>query len=135
MNKIGLFLVISCGLWACQTKDEVKFDQYVAEGYSLYGINCANCHQENGLGLAGLYPPIAKEYLKDKAALACMMRNGMAGKMVVEGKVYNRVMPGNLTLKDLEIAEIATYLGSRWNNERTITTTDSVKSALLRCAN
>ena len=135
MKKIALVVALGCGLMACQTKEEVKFDQYVAEGYSLYGIHCANCHQENGRGLAGLYPPIAKEYLKDKAALACMMRNGMATKIVVEGKVYERPMPGNLTLKDLEIAEIATYLGSRWNDERTITTTESVKSALLRCPN
>ena len=135
MRVAPLFALFFCFLMGCQTKEEVKFDQYVAEGYSLYTIHCANCHQENGRGLAGLYPPIAKQYLKDKTALACMMRNGLVGNLVVEGKAYNRAMPGNLTLKDLEIAEIITYVGSRWNDEKTITQTDSVKSALLKCAN
>ena len=35
--------------------------QLVAQGKEAYASHCAACHQANGLGIAGVFPPIAAE--------------------------------------------------------------------------
>ncbi len=112
---------------------DVRRDQYVAEGYELFKANCANCHQEKGSGLEGLYPVIVKEYLVDNQTLACMIKNGMNQPIVVNGKSYSRPMPANLQLKDLEIAEIMTFLQNQYKVSEQITPTDSVVVWLQKC--
>ena len=113
--------------------NDVRRDQYVAEGYELFKANCANCHQEKGSGLEGLYPLIVKEYLVDNQKLACMIKNGMNQPIVVNGKSYSRPMPANLQLKDLEIAEIMTFLQNQYKVSEQITPTDSVVVWLQKC--
>lgn len=121
-------------LAACQSSEELKKDQYYAEGYQLYTTYCANCHQADGKGLANLYPPLAgSEYLADKSRFICITRYGMSGEITVAGKTYNRPMPANPTLKDLEIAEIATYVYTMWGKDSTYTSTETVTEALSQC--
>ncbi len=131
--RIGLlFLVVMSA--ACESKDELKRDQYYSEGYQLYTANCANCHQADGKGLANLYPPIiGSKYVSQTGPLVCIIKNGLEGEIVVAGKTYNRPMPANPKLTDIEIAEIVTYVSNSWGNETTYTRIDSVTASLLRC--
>jgi mono/diheme cytochrome c family protein len=117
-------------LTSCQDAQTVKRDQYLAEGYGLYQTHCANCHGKDGKGLAGLYPPIAPNYLTDKNKLTVWIKFGQQESIVVEGKPYTRPMPGNAALKELEIAEIITYVTNTWGQETTLWPTDSVATAL-----
>ena len=133
MYKIFIFVVVLF-VTACQSEQELKTEQYFSEGYQLYTSNCANCHQANGLGMANLYPPlIGSPSLKDKALLACIIKNGMKGDIAVEGKKFNRPMPANPKLMDLEIAEIITYLNVKWQKDSIYTTTEFVNKSLQLC--
>ena len=100
----------------------------------MYTSNCANCHQANGNGMANLYPPLAgSPALKDKALLACIIKNGMKGDISVNGKKFNRPMPANPKLMDLEVAEIITYVNMKWNKDSVYTTTAFVNKSLQTC--
>lgn len=119
---------------SCQDAEKLKTDQYYAEGYALYTTHCANCHQDDGKGMANLYPPLqGSEYLDNKELFICITRNGLSGEIEVAGKKYNRPMPANPNLKDIEIAEIVTYVYATWGNDTLYTPTDSVNQILTRC--
>ena len=132
------FLIAQCSLLitSCSYED-VKLKQYYIDGQALYKLHCANCHQENGQGLAGLYPPIAgSDFLKNnKELVLCSLRNGLKDTIVVNGKTYHQPMPANLQLQALDVAEIATYIYNEWGNEKVITDVKSVQKVLQRCKN
>ncbi len=131
-GRIGVLLLT---LSACQSAEELKTEQYYSEGYQLYTTQCANCHQADGQGLADLYPPLKESaYLGRNADLACIIKNGLAGEIRVAGKTYNRPMPANPKLTDIEIAEIVTYVTNTWGKETKYMPIDSVTAALTRCA-
>lgn len=107
-------IIVSC------TSRDPKFQQYFAQGQALYEKHCSNCHQKNGRGLGRLYPPLAaSDFLKnnfDKSM--CLMKYGIEGEIIVNGQSYNKPMPAIPSLTELEIAEIATYIGNSWGHER-----------------
>lgn len=129
-----LLVMVLTLISSCQTQEEIKQQKYITEGIRLYQTNCANCHQKNGEGLGGLYPPLAgSDYLTNKSAVICLMRNGLQGPIVVNKKHYNRVMPAQLQLSDLEIAELTTYMYNKWGNETTISGVKEVSKVLATC--
>lgn len=120
-SSIGLLL-------ACQSQEEIKRQKYITEGILLYQNNCANCHQNNGKGLESLYPPLAgANALAQKDSVIRWIRFGLQGPISVNGKQYNRPMPANPQLSDLEIAEIVTYIYNQWGGEDKLTSIDDVK--------
>ena len=121
--------------FSCDSQEEVKRKQYYIDGQVLYKMHCANCHQENGQGLAGLYPPImGSDYLiKNKESVLCSMRNGLQDTIVVNGKSYHQPMPANTQLQALDVAEIATYIYNEWGNEKVITDVKMVGKVLEGC--
>ena len=130
-GRIGVLLV---ALSACQSADELKTEQYYSEGYQLYTTHCANCHQADGLGLVDLYPPLSEStYLSRRNEMICVVKNGLSGEIKVGGKTYNRPMPANPKLTDIEIAEIVTYVTNTWGEKTVYMHTDSVTAALTRC--
>jgi len=130
---IVITVFIAC--LSCQSEEEIKRQRYITEGILIYKNNCANCHQPKGEGLAELYPPIAKsDYLTNKNQIICLMRYGQQGKIVVNGKSYNRPMPPQPQLSDLEIAELATYIYNEWGNETKVTDVKPVTPILKKCA-
>ena len=129
---LGFVLLLS--VLSCQSDEEIKRERYITEGILLYKNNCTNCHQNKGQGLAALYPPIAgSDYLADKNAVICLIKYGQQGPIVVNGKRYNRVMPAQLQLSDLEVAEITTYIYNQWGNEKKVTDAKQVKPILEAC--
>ncbi|WP_229601375.1 c-type cytochrome [Runella defluvii] len=128
---LASFLVVL--ILACQGGSAIKHEQYVAEGFTLFQTHCANCHQRDGKGLENLYPALATNYLKDKNQVICWIKNGVHQPMTVNGKSYNRAMPANPDLKELEIAEIMTYVYATWGKETEITTVETVQAALEKC--
>lgn len=130
-GRVGVLLIT---LSACQSADELKTEQYYSEGYQLYTTHCANCHQADGSGLADLYPPLSEStYLSRRNEMICIVKNGLSGEITVAGKTYNRPMPANPKLTDIEIAEIVTYVTNTWGEKTIYMHTDSVTAALTRC--
>jgi mono/diheme cytochrome c family protein len=88
------------------------------DAIELYLKNCGACHQPNGEGLPGAFPPLANsDYIAgDKSTLMESTVNGLSGPITVNGKEYNNVMPAMSYLSDEELASILTYVVHSWGN-------------------
>ena len=116
------------------SRDEIRLKQYKVEGAKIYATYCANCHQQDGKGLASLYPPLAEsDYLmEDLARAACIIKNGQSKEIVVNGATFNQMMPGN-PISNLEVAEVLTYITNEWGNDGGLTGVKDVDSWLENC--
>ena len=112
-----------------------KFQQYLVHGELLYTERCSNCHQKNGTGLGLLYPPLNKSDFVDTnfERAICVMKNGIEGELIVNGKSFNKKMPAIPSLTDIEVAEIATYVYNTWGRERGIVEVSDVSRILTSC--
>lgn len=137
MNRLTRYLAaiaFGASLFACQSEEEIKRERYITEGILVYKNACANCHQTKGEGLAALYPPLANsDYLRNKNDVICLIRYGQQGPIVVNGKSYNRPMPAQPQLSDLEVAELVTYIYNQWGQEKTVTDVTAVTPVLEQC--
>lgn len=90
-----------------------------AAGEGLYKTYCMGCHQAEGQGNPGVFPPLAKsDYLMaDKSRAIETVLNGHSGPIEVNGQTYNAPMPPMGHLKDDEIAHILSYVRSSWGNQ------------------
>ncbi len=93
-------------------------DAQIKAGAALYNGTCSVCHQGNGQGLPGVFPPLAKaDYLLgDSARTIDVVLNGLSGRIKVNGTEYNSVMPPMNQLNDDEISNILTFVNSSWGN-------------------
>lgn len=116
-------------------RTKIRLRQYMSEGKRLYEIYCANCHQIDGTGLARLYPPLKNSdyMLLNKREVICGIRYGQQGEIVVNGVLFNQPMPANLSITDLEIAEIATYIYTEFADSVQIITINDVKKIMESC--
>jgi nitrite reductase (NO-forming) len=103
--------------------------QQAKAGEVLFKGTCSVCHQETGLGLASVFPPLAKSdyLLKDKRRAIDVVINGLTGPVTVNGAVFDSVMPPMSQLNDDEIANILTYVLNSWGNDGGAITSAQVK--------
>jgi nitrite reductase (NO-forming) len=90
-------------------------------GKTTFAHVCAACHQPDGRGVPGAFPPLAgSDYLANASAdkLAQHIVNGLQGEIMVNGTAYNGVMPPMANLTDEEIAGALSFISSSWGNER-----------------
>jgi nitrite reductase (NO-forming)/hydroxylamine reductase len=101
---------------------EVSLSDRIARGQQLYLSNCAACHQPNGAGLAGAFPPLAKsDFINgNKTAAIKAVIDGLSGKITVNGQTYNGVMPNMAHLSNEDLADILTYVFNSWGNDKTV---------------
>lgn len=80
--------------------------------------NCMACHQRDGQGVAGNYPPLAdSEWVNgSRTTLAALVLHGLEGSVQVDGKTYNQVMPSWRHLTDEQIAAVLTYVRASFGN-------------------
>jgi cytochrome c551 len=115
-------------------KNGIKFTQYFNKGEQLYFKHCSNCHQKDGSGLGLLYPPLKDaDFMTNKNEVICIIKNGKAGEITVNGKQFNQEMPALPMLTDIEIAEIATYIYNSWTFNEGIIEVKDVSSILGKC--
>ncbi len=90
----------------------------IAAGKALFAGTCSTCHQANGEGLEGVFPPLAKSdwIAKNPKGVPTAILHGLQGKVVVNGKEYNSVMPPMNQLTDDEVANISTFVLNNWGN-------------------
>lgn len=102
--------------------DENTMD--LAEGKALYEAKCQVCHQANGEGLPGAFPPLAKsDFLADKTAAIKATINGLSGELTVNGVAFNSVM-APVPMSDEEILAVMNYVYNSWGNEGVVTAED-----------
>jgi len=90
-----------------------------AAGQKVYAQVCLGCHTEAGTGNPGVYPPLdGSEWVNSAPErLLNILIHGLTGPVTVAGEEYTGLMPGwGASLKDAEIAAVATYIRSAWGN-------------------
>lgn len=99
-----------------------KEDQAPAaiDGGALYAQQCAACHQANGEGLAGAFPPLvgAEWVTEDPETPIKIVLGGLSGPITVKGQTYNGAMPAfGAVFDDAQVAAVVTYIRGAWENE------------------
>lgn len=95
------------------------------DGAALYSSTCAACHQANGKGLPGAFPPLAGSTIVNDASPELLIR------IILQGydarPEYGVMAPFADMLNDQEIAAIATHERSSWGNKAQAVTPEEVK--------
>jgi cbb3-type cytochrome c oxidase subunit III len=91
-----------------------------AAGQKIYNANCSACHNANGTGESGVFPPLAGNPMvtgsPDKVIAA--VKDGLTGAATVNGKTYSGTMPAwKGKLSNTDIADVITYIRSSWGNK------------------
>jgi mono/diheme cytochrome c family protein len=95
---------------------------------------CAACHQADGKGTAGTFPPLSgSDWVneKDPGRIIRAVLNGLGGPISVNGHSFNNNMvPWGPTLNDEEIAAVITYVRQNkdWGNNASEVTPAQVKA-------
>jgi len=106
-----------------------NLQESMKRGKEVYALYCQNCHMENGQGMEGVNPPLAKTvYLKDAKKNIGIILNGQTGEVVVNGKKYNAIMNPLNYLDDKQIADVLNYVRNSWGNKYPIVTPAQVKA-------
>jgi nitrite reductase (NO-forming) len=99
------------------------FGQRVAtpEGKDLYKKYCLTCHQADGMGVSGMFPPLIKtpKVLGPADSLIVIVIYGLKGPAEVAGATYTQNMPAVKNITDPEIAEVLNYVRHSWGNKGT----------------
>lgn len=108
----------------------------IAAGKSIYDSNCAACHMPNGQGMPSAFPPLANsDYLNADVDRAIdVVFHGLQGEITVNGETYNSVMP-TLGLNDEDVANVLTYVYSKWENKGVEVTPEQVAKVRAASAN
>ena len=89
---------------------------------------------EDGNGLAKLIPPLTNsDYLKENQnKIACILRNGQKGKVIVNNVLYNQEMPGK-KYTEVQITNIINYINHAWGNDYGVVSLEESTIALRNC--
>ncbi|HEY8782814.1 MAG TPA: c-type cytochrome [Mucilaginibacter sp.] len=129
---IGFFLFIL--IVSCQSDEQIEFERYYSAGSLTYQTRCQNCHGASGEGLRGLIPPLTDSlFLKsNKSRLACSIKYGLRGKIIISGRSYQEKMPPT-DLPSIEIANVLTYITNSFGNKLGTINAQAVEGDLAKC--
>ncbi|HEY0947507.1 MAG TPA: cytochrome c [Opitutaceae bacterium] len=89
----------------------------VLRGEKLFAQTCAACHQPDGRGLPGAFPPLAGSdfLLADADRAVRVVTRGLSGPVTVNGVEYRSAMPP-MPLNDQDVAAVLSYVMQAWGN-------------------
>lgn len=102
-------------------------------GKAIYESLCLSCHQPEGQGLPGVYPPLAgSEWVTgEEDVLIKIVLHGLSGPITVGNTVYGDVPPlvmPPMGLDDQQAAEVLTYLRQNFGNSAPPVIPESVQA-------
>lgn len=114
--------------------DDAGADPFVTamkKGGSGYAV-CGGCHQGNGGGIPGQFPPLAgSEYVKGGTErLIRIVQHGITGPITVNNQAYNTpggMQPFGAAMSSQDLANVLTYIRNSWGNEGTMITKEMVQ--------
>ena len=102
-----------------------------SDGAVVYITNCSSCHQRDGKGVPGAFPPLAGNPVVtgNPTAVIAIVKNGVEGRIAVNGALYSGIMPrwGGV-ISDDDIAAVVTYIRSSWHNRAAPVTAAEVRA-------
>lgn len=87
-----------------------------AQAPGVFQQRCAVCHQPTGVGIPGVYPPIAGTiggYVwlpQGRAFLVHLLLHGMDGAITSQGTTYEGLMPPAADFNDEDLADVINYV-------------------------
>lgn len=107
---------------------ETKAD--FSAGEAIFKAKCMVCHMENGEGVAGTFPPLAKSdfLLADKKRAILQTLQGAKSPITVNGTEYTGGVMTIVELEGQETVEVINYILNSWGNAGGTVTIDDVKA-------
>ena len=101
----------------------------VRRGAELY-VHCMGCHQADGRGLRRFYPPLAgsERVLGSPDPLIAIILHGMEGPLELDGVRYDQQMPPAPFVSNDDIAAVASYIRTAWDNDASTVSPAMVQS-------
>ncbi|QJI13700.1 c-type cytochrome [Pseudomonas sp. ADAK22] len=105
-------------------------DLFTNRGGLGYLQFCSDCHRSDGGGVKGLFPPLAGNPSIAASNPTSLLHITLTGWKTAQTATHPRVytMPGFSRLADSEIAEILSFVRTRWGNEGTPISAAQVKT-------
>jgi nitrite reductase (NO-forming)/hydroxylamine reductase len=103
-------------------------DELIARGKEVYLANCAACHQPDGAGLPGAFPPLKdSDFLQgNRKTIMSAALFGLSGPITVNDVEYNGVMPSLGYLTDEDLAAALTYVLATWDGDSAAVSVEEV---------
>jgi len=118
LAPLVLGLIVAIPLVSAQGTPIGEADTAASE--SVYNSTCMACHQANGQGLPGAFPPLADhvdELVKAEGGrtyVTNVVLWGLQGAIDVNGMTYNSIMTPQSHLNDQQIADVLNYVVTAW---------------------
>jgi len=98
-------------------------------GKEIYKKYCLTCHQSNGTGVPGMFPPLGPGSWtgKNPTDLIALILKGLNGEIEVDGERYKNNMPPQLNITDQELADVLTFVRTNFGNNFEPVTAEMVK--------
>lgn len=129
---LGLFIVISPFVLKAQ---DSALQAQITAGQQVYNTVCFACHQPTGLGLPGMFPPVASSDWVSKPKpdrLIRMVLHGFMGPITLNGKPFTSpaplMPPQGAALSDEQIANVLTYVRNSFGNKANAVSPAEVKA-------
>ena len=99
----------------------------IERGMQLY-THCTGCHQADGMGLRGFYPPLSESPLVTGPVepLVAILLHGIEGPLHIDGTTYDQPMPPAPFGDDADIAAIASFVRMSFGNDAGIVDAETV---------
>jgi putative membrane-bound dehydrogenase-like protein len=111
-------------------------------GEQIYEMACLPCHQPEGKGLPGVYPPLAgSDWVRgDKARIIKVVLHGLTGPVTVAGQNFGHLpssvpMPSLGGLTDEQIADVLTFVRAGYGQQSSPVTAAEVKAVRAAAGN
>lgn len=126
-----LMVAAGAGSKVSAAEAQMSKDELMAQGEEVYAKTCAGCHQANGMGLPGSYPPLVAGVAFSAPTGTTRLeelgfwKNGKIQlgsvenhiEVVVNGIPNSRMFAFGGQLSDAEVAAVVTYERNAWGND------------------
>ncbi|MGB0371266.1 MAG: c-type cytochrome [Opitutales bacterium] len=113
------------GPGAGPTVDYESEEWLMSRGERIYAQQCVQCHQEDGNGQVGAFPPLVNSgwVTGSEERVSAILISGLAGPIEVNGNTYNGNMPAfGGVIRDRDIAAVLSYIRRSWGNSADLIT-------------
>lgn len=122
--RAGLLVALLAAVFHAAAQEGSSTER--VDGAALYTSHCSTCHQPDGEGVPGAYPPLAGHitnlYAQEGGPgyLVRVVLHGMQGPITVGNSTFAGAMPGWSQLDDVQVAAILNHELTAWGNREAL---------------